>query len=157
MVSKGTRRDVEVVLHFDDEGILVINGDDVRHVRPDERNTAAQIRDALNGKPVKGFTWLPDAHLSDVIHPDAPMIMLEEEGTPYQEYKGWSRNAEGGNMVICLGDSKDLNERDHERIKAELPTTEIVPISLGDQRSYLASQCIVIMLFILDSSVKSVE
>ena len=50
LCSHGVRGDTRVHVVLDDTYTLVVDGATVRHLRPDERSTAARVRDALSAR-----------------------------------------------------------------------------------------------------------
>lgn len=93
--SHGVRDDARVHVVLDDAYTLVVDGATVRHLRPDERSTAARVRDALESRedaigampaePSPGVELYRGglaSALSRAAADAAEVVILDEDGDP---------------------------------------------------------------------------
>jgi tRNA (pseudouridine54-N1)-methyltransferase len=95
LTSHGVREDAAVHLVVQDEFTVRFDGRSVRHLRPDERSTAARLRDALDAKD--GAIGHQEAEPSPGVHVgrfglaatlarlDGPLLHCHEAGMPLAE------------------------------------------------------------------------
>jgi tRNA (pseudouridine54-N1)-methyltransferase len=112
--SHGVREDVRVHLVLDDSVTISFRGEDVRRLNPDERSTAALIRqalqrrrDAVGHQPVEtapgvSLTRLGLEATLGRIADDGGILMLDAEGTPV------SSVTPPADPVFVLSDHRDF-------------------------------------------------
>jgi len=95
LTSHGVREDAAAHLVVRDELTVRVDGGAVRNLRPDERSTAARIRDALDAR--ESAIGHQEAEPSPGVHVgrfdlaatldrlDGPLVQLHEDGTPLAE------------------------------------------------------------------------
>lgn len=115
LISHGVREDSEAVVYLRRGGrYLRIVGDQVQHLNPDERSTAALLGKALAAQPVGAHeenpypgVYVGQGRLADVVARvagDRPMVRLDEEG---DEAAAWPADA-----VYVLADHQDFDDDD---------------------------------------------
>jgi len=170
-LSRGTRRDTSISIAFEGSEqavVLNVDGDKVRHLRPDERNIAAFIQKALHRfglsmssddsfqevdpkyKCLKGFTvtegglieWVKATRTAPVL------FLLDENGIPLEEWLGKPGNADAirdKGVKAVLGDDWDLKVCQIDLLQQQ----GAIPISLGSV-PLLSSHCIILLHHFLD-------
>ena len=142
-LSHGIRKDVEIVLLLLGEPnppkTIRIDGSEVKYLNPDERSTAALIRNALLQKGEGERKCSPGIYVSarsygevlSNVHKESKMFYLREDGEDIRS------SAFGEDSTFVLGDDQDLTKEEEE----VLMTYEPKRISLGPI-SYHADHCI---------------
>ena len=146
-LSHGVRRDVEITLMLLGEPnppkTIRINGTEVKYLNPDERSTAALIRNALLQKGEGERRCSPGIYVSERdyqevlsnISKDSQIFYLKEEG---EDIRTVSQLPE--DCTFVLGDDQDLTEAEEEILMSYEPTK----VSLGPT-SYHADHCITLV------------
>lgn len=141
LVSHGVRDDAEVVLYLRrGERYVRVVGDDVTHLNPDERSTAALVAKALAAQPVGAHEENPhpgihvgEGGLGDVLARIAgarPVLRMDEAGDAQAT---WPADA-----VYVLADHEDFDEEDLEAV-GNAPTATLGPTALqADQAIVVA-------------------
>jgi tRNA (pseudouridine54-N1)-methyltransferase len=123
-LSHAIREDVQVHLVLQNELTVRFEGSDLRHLNPDERSTAALIRNALDQKDEAiGHMEIessPGVHLSkrgfepvlEDVARDGTVVQLHEDGSPVVEVEPPE------NPVFVLSDHNDFRD-DEESLLAE--------------------------------------
>ena len=145
-LSHGIRRDVEIVLMLLGEPnppkTIRINGAEVRYLNPDERSTAALIRNALLQKGEGERKCSPGIFVSERDYEEvlsnaskeAKMYYLKEDGEDIR------RADIAPDAVFVLGDDQDLTQVEEEILMRYEPKR----LSLGPI-SYHADHCITLV------------
>ncbi len=151
LVSNAIRKDASIAIYFGSGTVggrsVIISGGSVKYLNPDERSTAALLRNALvkargggEGEASPGISYsertLPE--LLSIMASGCNVHLLEEDG----------RMAVGLEQpsLFVLGDSLDLSREEADQVEAFSPRhTSISTIS---QQS---DQCIVIVNWLLDN------
>lgn len=145
-LSHGIRRDVETILLLQNAVQIRIVGEDVKHLNPDERSTAALIKRALETLAEKEVESTPGIHVSrrslaealDRLYQlEANPIVLHERGDPIDTFSF------PPNPAFILSDHVDFTEREEEDLES-LPR-----VSLGSTGLH-TSHCITIVHYTLD-------
>lgn len=145
-LSHGVRRDVEVVLLLLGEPnppkTIRITGAEVKYLNPDERSTAALIRNALLQKGEGERRCSPGIYVSERnyeeilsnVSKDSRIYYLKEDGEDI-------RTAPlAPDCTFILGDDQDLTQDEEEKLMAYEPKK----LSLGPV-SYHADHCITLV------------
>jgi len=118
LTSHGIREDVRAYLVVRDAASVRFDGRELRHLHPDERSTAALIREALatraeavGHREVESTpgVFVSKRGLDDVlgaIETDGPVIQLHEDGTPAPEV------APPPSPTFVLSDHRDLTDEE---------------------------------------------
>mgnify|MGYP000521170910 CR=1 FL=1 len=119
--SHGVRSDARVHVVLADEYTLVVDGATVRHLRPDERSTAARVRDALDARDeavgampaepspgVELYRGGLEPALSRAAADASEVFVLDEDGDPAVDV------APPENPLFVLSDHQDLASSDRE-------------------------------------------
>ncbi|MGB9636643.1 MAG: tRNA (pseudouridine(54)-N(1))-methyltransferase TrmY [Thermoplasmata archaeon] len=150
LISYGIRKDTEAMLHLQGAprpGILIrISGKRVKYLNPDERSTAALLRNALlkyNGSgeiETSPGVQVSTSTLEGVLENEENVYYLKEDGMSVQNYAFPDEN-----LMFVLGDHKDLTGYEEEVVlkhaKAKL---SLSPVSLYSEH------CITVIHNILD-------
>ncbi len=154
-ISHDIRRDVEITLMLlgqpNPPKTIRIVGSEVKYLNPDERSTAALIRNALLQKPGGERRTSPGIYVSDRsyaevlsnISKDSQMHYLKEDGEDIQECSF------GEDTTFVLGDDQDLTEEEEKMLMSYEPRK----LSLGPI-SYHADHCVTIVNNELDRRTK---
>lgn len=147
LISNAIRRDASVSIHFggDSGKTVVVSGMSVRYLNPDERSTAALIRNALvkaretvEGEASPGIHFFTGS-LADAVRRLAGgcrVYYLREDGT---------RCDIALPALFILGDSMDLTKEEEKAVGSE---AERASISRVSQQS---DQCALIVNWLLDN------
>jgi tRNA (pseudouridine54-N1)-methyltransferase len=145
-LSHGIRKDVEIVLMLLGEPnppkTIRIDGSEVKYLNPDERSTAALIRNALLQKGEGERRCSPGIYVSERdysevlsnVSKESKMYYLKEDGQDIRDV------AFGEDSTFVLGDDQDLSEPEESVLMAYEPTR----ISLGPI-SYHADHCVTLV------------
>ncbi len=154
MLSNDIRRDIELYLVFQGEPdppkTLLFKGDELKYLNPDERATAALVKNALM---VKNITqeWIKSTPGIMVARLDFPELLKQLEGRRivYLKEEGQSlKDAElSQDDVFVLGGKEDISQAEEDLI-SQWPET--FKISLGP-KSLHADHCITATLNQLDN------
>jgi len=145
-LSHGIRRDVEITLMLLGEPnppkTIRINGSEVKYLNPDERSTAALIRNALLQKGEGERKCSPGIYVSERsyeevlsnISKESKMYYLKEDGEDIRKV------ALAQDVTFVLGDDQDLNDVEEEILMRYEPKK----LSLGPI-SYHADHCVTVV------------
>jgi len=145
-ISHNIRRDVEITLLLlgdpNPPKTVRIVGSEVKYLNPDERSTAALIRNALLQKPGGEKKTSPGIYVSERsysevlsnISKESQMHYLKEEGVDIRDCSF------GEDKTFVLGDDQDLNEEEEKILMSYEPKK----ISLGPI-SYHADHCLTVV------------
>lgn len=145
-LSHGIRRDVEIHLLLLGEPnppkTIRINGSEVKYLNPDERSTAALIRNALLQKGEGERRCSPGIYVSERSYEDVLSIVSKDSKLFYLKEDGEDmRVAEfPDDSTFVLGDDKDLTELEERTLMSYEPRK----ISIGPV-SYHADHCITVV------------
>lgn len=145
-LSHGIRKDVEVSLMLLGEPnppkTLRVDGSEVRYLNPDERSTAALIRNALLQKGEGERRCSPGIYISERSYSEVLSNVSKESKMYYLKEDGEDiRNVQfGRDCTFVLGDDQDLNPEE----EALLMGYEPKKVSLGPI-SYHADHCITLV------------
>lgn len=145
-LSHGIRKDVEIHLLLLGEPnppkTVRINGSEVKYLNPDERSTAALIRNALLQKGEGERKCSPGIYVSERGYPDVLSNIAKESKMYYLREDGEDiRSCQfGPDSTFVMGDDQDLTKAEEE----VLMTYEPRKISLGPI-SYHADHCITLV------------
>ena len=155
-LSHAIRKDVEITLMLlgepDPPKTVRIDGSEVKYLNPDERSTAALIRNALLQKGEGERRCSPGIYVSERdytavlsnISKESKIFYLKEDGEDI-------RNAEfGPDCTFVLGDDQDLTPEEEEILMDYEPRK----VSLGPI-SYHADHCITLVNNELDRRARS--
>ncbi|MCJ7607106.1 MAG: tRNA (pseudouridine(54)-N(1))-methyltransferase TrmY [Thermoplasmata archaeon] len=154
-LSHGIRRDVEINLMLLGEPnppkTIRIVGSEVKYLNPDERSTAALIRNALLQKGEGERKCSPGIYVSERSYQDVLSNISKESRMHYLKEDGEDIRdcSYGEDSTFVLGDDRDLTPVE-EAILMEYEPTKI---SLGPI-SYHADHCITIVNNELDRRIK---
>lgn len=153
-LSHDLRRNAELYLIFqgkpDPPKTIKLVGNELKYLNPDERSTAALIRNALIKKIQEGeIQSTPGIYISRNDFEDnieklaniSKLIYLREDG------KAFDQNEKGLDYTFVLGDDRDLTHEEEGILKRFEP--EI--ISLGPI-SYHSDHCITVLNWLLDQN-----
>lgn len=154
LVSNDLRRDTELTILFSqapppDARHIRVSGERIRHLNPDERSTAALIKNAL----VRSIPLLHDIEASPglVVGPSDPLEelgrLVREPGTFWLRESGARVRPEElpESTTVVLGDSEDPRPEEIELLeRSGVPQRSLGP------RSLRASQCLDIWQNLLD-------
>lgn len=145
-ISHDIRRDVEITLMLlgapNPPKTIRIVGSEVKYLNPDERSTAALIRNALLQKPGGERRTSPGIYVSDRsysevlsnIHKESQMHYLKEDGEDI------GACSFGEDNTFVLGDDQDLTEEEEKTLMSYEPKK----LSLGPI-SYHADHCVTVV------------
>lgn len=145
-LSHDIRRDVELYLVLqgppDPPKTIRMVGSELKYLNPDERSTAALIRNALMKKCVEEERSSPGIYVSrrsyrdvlSVIPKQSRFIYLKEDGTDIRETEL------DGDLTFVLGDDRDLTAEEEEILLDYRP----LRLSLGPY-SYHSDHCVTIV------------
>ncbi|HJX04706.1 MAG TPA: tRNA (pseudouridine(54)-N(1))-methyltransferase TrmY [Thermoplasmata archaeon] len=145
-LSHGIRRDVEIVLMLLGEPnppkTIRINGSEVKYLNPDERSTAALIRNALLQKGEGERKCSPGIYVSERSYSEVLSNMSKESKMYYLREDGEDIRtaALAPDSTFVLGDDQDLTKAEEDI----LMTYEPKRLSLGPV-SYHADHCITLV------------
>ncbi len=145
-LSHGIRRDVEIVLMLLGEPnppkTIRINGSEVKYLNPDERSTAALIRNALLQKGDGERKCSPGIYVSERSYSEVLSNMSKESKMYYLREDGEDIRtaALAPDSTFVLGDDQDLTKAEEDI----LMTYEPKRLSLGPV-SYHADHCITLV------------
>jgi tRNA (pseudouridine54-N1)-methyltransferase len=145
-LSHGIRRDVEITLMLLGEPnppkTIRINGSEVKYLNPDERSTAALIRNALLQKGEGERKCSPGIYVSERSYTDVLSIVSKEAKMYYLKEDGEDiRKADiAPDAAFVLGDDRDLTDLE----ESALMTYDPKKLSLGPI-SYHADHCITLV------------
>jgi tRNA (pseudouridine54-N1)-methyltransferase len=154
-LSHTIRRDVEIVLMLLGEPnppkTIRINGSEVKYLNPDERSTAALIRNALLQKGDGERKCSPGIYVSERSYSEvlsntskeSKMFYLKEDGEDIRTVEFGPEN------TFVLGDDQDLTKEEEELLMDYEPRK----ISLGPI-SYHADHCVTLVNNELDRQKK---
>jgi len=157
MLSHGIRKDVNVFLVLlggEPTKVLWLKGDELKHLNPDERTTAALLKKALAIAAVPEWTkstpgiFVRVGGLSEALQGlrDTRLFYLREDGA---DIRSIDDNNISDNIAFILGDHVGMTDEE-ESLIAQLGTkvVSVGPISLH------ADHCIVIVNNWLDTAMK---
>ena len=136
LTSHGIREDVRAFLVVRDAAAVRFEGAELRHLHPDERSTAALIREALAARSeavghreVESTpgVYVSKRGLADVlaaVEADGPTIQLHEDGAPVAEL------APPASPTFVLSDHRDFTEEEAATVAEHADER----ISLGPER-----------------------
>lgn len=113
-LSHGLREDVRVHLILQDEFTITFEGRDLRRLNPDERSTAALVRNALERRdeavghaavestPGVSISRMGFAETMDGVVDDSTVVQLHEDGDPIVDLKP------PANPLFVLSDHEDI-------------------------------------------------
>ena len=145
-ISHDIRRDVEITLMLlgkpNPPKTVRIVGSEVKYLNPDERSTAALIRNALLQKPGGERRTSPGIYVSERdyaevlsnISKESQMHYLKEDGDDIRDLDF------GDDVTFVLGDDQDLTVEEEETLMSYEPRK----LSLGPM-SYHADHCVTIV------------
>ncbi|MGQ9588377.1 MAG: tRNA (pseudouridine(54)-N(1))-methyltransferase TrmY [Thermoplasmata archaeon] len=145
-LSHGVRKDVEIVLILLGEPTppktVRINGAEVKYLNPDERSTAALIRNALLQKGEGERKCSPGIYVSERSYQEVLSNLSKESKIFYLREDGEDIRSSrfGEDNTFVLGDDQDLTRAEEEILMAY----EARKLSLGP-RSYHADNCITLV------------
>ena len=145
-LSHGIRRDVEIVLMLLGEPnppkTIRINGSEVKYLNPDERSTAALIRNALLQKGEGERKCSPGIYVSERSYSEVLSNMSKESKMCYLREDGEDIRVAtlAPDPTFVLGDDQDLTKEEEDI----LMTYEPKRLSLGPV-SYHADHCITLV------------
>jgi tRNA (pseudouridine54-N1)-methyltransferase len=145
-LSHGVRRDVEITLMLLGEPnppkTVRINGNEVKYLNPDERSTAALIRNALLQKGEGERKCSPGIYVSERTYQEVLSNISKESKMHYLKEDGEDiRNVSfSEDNTFVLGDDQDLTALEEETLMAYEPKK----LSLGPT-SYHADHCITLV------------
>ncbi len=154
MLSNDIRRDIELYLVLQGEPdppkTILLKGSELKYLNPDERATAALIRNALMVKNINE-EWTKSTPGIMVAGLDFPELLKQLEGRRIVYLKEEGSSLSKANLsqddIFVLGGKDDISEAEEQRI-SEWPDT--LKISLGP-RSLHADHCITATLNQLDN------
>lgn len=145
-LSHGIRKDVEIVLMLLGEPnppkTIRIDGREVKYLNPDERSTAALIRNALLQKGEGERRCSPGIYVSERDYEEVLSNVSKDSGMHYLHEQGEDiRTAQfSDDCTFVLGDDQDLTQVEEEILMRYDPKR----LSLGP-RSYHADHCITLV------------
>ncbi len=145
-LSHGVRKDVEITLMLLGEPnppkTIRIDGSEVRYLNPDERSTAALIRNALLQKGEGERRCSPGIFVSERSYEEVLSNVSKESKMYYLKEDGEDiRTAEfGGDSTFVLGDDQDLTDAEESILMSYEPKK----LSLGPI-SYHADHCVTLV------------
>ena len=145
-LSHGIRKDVEIQLLLLGEPnppkTVRIDGSEVKYLNPDERSTAALIRNALLQKGEGERKCSPGIYVSERSYPDVLSNMSKDSKIYYLREDGDDirKTDFGQDCTFVLGDDQDLTEAEEEVLMSHEPKK----VSLGPI-SYHADHCITLV------------
>ena len=145
-LSHGVRKDVEITLMLLGEPnppkTVRIDGAEVKYLNPDERSTAALIRNALLQKGEGERRCSPGIYVSERSYEEVLSNVSKESGMYYLKEDGEDiRSATfGEDNTFVLGDDQDLTEEEESVLMRYEPRK----VSLGPI-SYHADHCITLV------------
>ena len=157
-LSHDIRRDTEVILVLQGpphppKSVRIV-GSEIKYLNPDERSTAALIRNALLQKVTMEERSSPGIYISNRSYRDVlsnlpeneQIVYLKEEGTDVREIDFKE------NVTFVLGDDQDLSKEEEDILCKYGPQL----LSIGP-RSYHADHCIIVVNNELDRRSTGIE
>ena len=151
-LSHDMRRDVEIYLILQGEPdppkTIRLLGNELKYLNPDERSTAALLRNALTKKIGKEEELsTPGIYISrysfheviEALAKKSKLVYLREDGKDFQP------NEKNGDYTFVLGDDRDLTDEEEAKLQKYEPDI----VSLGP-KSYHSDHCIIIVNWVLD-------
>ena len=156
VISHGIRKDALVYLVLlggDSPKTILLHGESLRHLNPDERTTAALLKKALTLSASERWAMSTSGisvrlgGLAELLEDlkEADLVYLREDGPDIRGLEGISS---AGRTVFILGDHLGMTEEEEELIR--LAGARMA--SLGET-SLHADHCIVILNWMLDTNV----
>ena len=145
-LSHGIRRDVEITLMLLGEPnppkTIRINGTEVKYLNPDERSTAALIRNALLQKGEGERKCSPGIFVSERSYEEVLSNISKESKVYYLKEDGEDirKVPLGEDVTFVLGDDRDLTDVEEEILMRYEPKK----LSLGPI-SYHADHCVTVV------------
>jgi len=145
-ISHNIRRDVEITMLLlgdpNPPKTVRIVGSEVKYLNPDERSTAALIRNALLQKPGGEKKTSPGIYVSERSYSEVSSNISKESQMHYLKEEGGDiRDCSfGEDNTFVLGDDQDLNEEEEKILMSYEPKK----ISLGPI-SYHADHCLTVV------------
>ena len=145
-LSHGIRRDVEITLMLLGEPnppkTIRINGSEVKYLNPDERSTAALIRNALLQKGEGERKCSPGIFVSERSYEEVLSNISKESKVYYLKEEGEDirKVPLGQDVTFVLGDDQDLTAVEEEILMRYEPKK----LSLGPM-SYHADHCVTVV------------
>ena len=145
-ISHDIRRDVEITLLLlgdpSPPKTIRIVGSEVKYLNPDERSTAALIRNALLQKPGGEKKTSPGIYVSERSYSEVLSNISKESQMHYLKEDGEDirTSSFGPDNTFVLGDDQDLSEEEEKLLMSYEPKK----ISLGPI-SYHADHCLTIV------------
>lgn len=146
-LSHGMRTDVETHLVLqgppNPPRTLRFVGSELKYLNPDERSTAALVRNALSAKNEGETKASPGVYISSRSYPDVISLLakssqiyyLKEDGHDMRKMPSFEQD-----ITFVLGDDRDLTPEEEEILSQYNP----LKVSLG-KKSLHADHCIVIV------------
>ena len=133
------RKNVEIIFHFSNNKVVKVKGNEIRQMRPDERNIASFFKHMLNGKKYPGI-FLEEMSFYDLLKKfkSELIFILDKQGKDLSNYSRGHLESD----VFVLGDDLGLKE---------FPENEFAfkKLKIGPE-SYLTSHCISFLNIYLD-------
>ena len=136
LTSHGIREDVRTYLVIRDSAAIRFEGAELRNLHPDERSTAALVRnalevreDAVGHQEVESTpgVFVSKRGLADVlaaVDPDGPLVQLHEDGSPVVDL------APPASPTFVLSDHREFGEEEAEIVSEHADEA----VSLGPER-----------------------
>jgi tRNA (pseudouridine54-N1)-methyltransferase len=155
VLSHGIRKDVSVYLVLlggETAKTILLKGETLRHLNPDERTTAALLKKALALAATQEWVlstsgiYVRTGGLADILHDlkTMNMIYLKEDGADIREL---NLDDTSGDATFILGDHMGMTPEEEMLIEE----AEAKVVSLG-QTSLHADHCIVLINWLCDNN-----
>lgn len=156
VISHGIRKDVDiylVLLGGPAPKTLWLKGDELKHLNPDERTTAALLKKALALEAVAGWTrstpgiFIRTGGLAELLPDlkDKKIVYLREDG---RDIRTFNESPLKGDLAFVLGDHTGMTPEEESHIEQAGATV----ISVGPT-SLHADHCIVLVNWALDTGI----